>query len=324
MAASLRSSPKIFLITFLALPFLSGFNVYGVSPDLALREKDVAKAESIVLKLRWLEQSRTNSADLQSQRKLIGKMYLGLFIQVAELRAGDLKTDLTTAIFLYEEAWREQFEANRPEHDCKGEMREVYARLCLENKNGMVSDFLRAKARLHTRWAEALINDYRGIKDAATTATLAEMRSERRNDLRLAEQAVTALKSLEKKVYDYSSLAEFEEHKALARVPFKQLCEDVSGMLQSIDRILLSLPRSQLFYSLYHARNSYVDGLFWWQKTYRRSKLVVDVNSFDDADKIQISNPDANVLNYTAVINWRKAIKHTREAVNIIEALKFG
>ena len=80
MAASLRPSPKTYLITFLALSLLSGFNAYGRSFDLALREKDVDRAESIVGKLRRLEQSRTNSADLQSQRKLIEKMYPGLFI----------------------------------------------------------------------------------------------------------------------------------------------------------------------------------------------------------------------------------------------------
>jgi hypothetical protein len=322
MAASLRPSPKTYLIIFLALSFLSGVNAYGGSSDFSLREKDVDRAESIVGKLRRLEQSRTESADLRSQRKLFEKMYPGLFIQVAELRAGDLKTDLTTAIFLDEEAWREMFESNSAEPDCKDELREVYAKLCVENQGGTVANFLRAKARLHTRWAEALINDYHGIKDAATTATLAEMRRERRNDLVLAKQAVTALKSLEKKVCDYSSLAEFEEHQRLARVPFERLSEDVAGMLQSVDRVLLSLPRSPLFYSLYHARNSYVDGLFWWQKTYRRSQLVVDVNSFNEPDETHVSKLDANVVNYTAAINWRKAIKHTREAVNMIEALK--
>ena len=324
MAASFRPSPKIYLITFIALSFLSGFQVYGKSSDLALREKDVARAESIIGKLRRLEQSRAESVDLRSQRKLFEKMYPGLFIQVAELRAGDLKTDLTTAIFLEEEAWRERFAPNSAELDCQGELREVYARLCIENKSGTVSDFLRTKARLHIRWAAALINDYRGIKDAATTATLAEMHGERLNDLRLAEQAVKALKSLEKKVCDYSSLADFEEHRALARVPFEQLSEDVSGMLRAVDRILLALPRSSVFYPLYHARNSYVDGLFWWQKTYRRSKLVVDINSFNEPDETQASHFDANAVNYTAVINWRKAIRHTREAVNLIEALKIS
>jgi hypothetical protein len=324
MAASLRPSLKTYLMAFLALSFLSGSDAYGRSPDRALREKDVSRAESIVGKLRRLEQSRVESVDLQSQRKLFDKMYPGLFIQVAELRAGDLKTDLTTAVFLEEEAWRAMFEANRAALDCTAELREVYARLCVENKSGTVSDFLRAKARLHIKWAEASINDYRGSKDAATTATLAEMHMERRDDLKLAEQAVKALKSLEKKVYDYSSLAEFEECRALARVPFEQLTEDVSGMLQAVDRILLSLPRSPLYYPLYHARNSYVDGLFWWQKTYRRSKLVVDVNSFNEPDEMQMSHLDVNALSYTAVINWRKAIRHTREALNMIEVLKIS
>jgi hypothetical protein len=324
LLASLRPSPKIYLIALLSFSSLASGAAYANSPERALREKDVERSETIIEQLRGLERPRAASADLKKQQKPVEKISDSLFVQVADLRASDLKTDLTTAVFLYEEALSVGFESKRARPDCESELREVYAKLCRENESVTLADFLRAKARLHIAWAEAIVKDYRGVKDAATTATLEEMRNERRNDVRLAEQAVTALKSLEKEVYDYSSLAEFEEHGRLARVPFERLSEDVSETLQRVDRVLLSLPRSPLFYPLYHARNSYSDGLFWWQKTYRQSKLVVNVNSFTEPDEMKSSNLDANMVNYTVVINWRKAVRHTREAVNLIEASKTG
>ncbi|HKC65902.1 MAG TPA: hypothetical protein VKB86_19820, partial [Pyrinomonadaceae bacterium] len=175
---------------------------------------------------------------------------------------------------------------------------------------------------LHMRWAIAVVNYNRGIKDAATAQTLDEMERERARDLTLAENAVEALKSLEQEVCDYTSLAEFQEKRTLAKVPFERLSKDVEDTLQKVDLILNDLPRSPLFYSLYHARNSYCDGLFWWQKSYRQKEMVVDANHFNRPDELKTLNLDAGTVNYTVAINWRKAINHTRQAMSIIEALK--
>ena len=320
-AACLRHAPKLILIAFLTFSSLSGFTAYASAPDPTLREKDLSRGESIIAKLCELERLTAESASSEKHRKLVAKMYPGLFVQVADLRAGDLKTDLTTAVFLYDEVLQSQIDSNNATVDCKDEPREVYAKLCLENKTGTLQDFLRAKARLHTRWAEAVVNYHRGINDVATMATLELIRRERQNDLALAEQALTALQTLEKDVNNYSSLAKFEEHRALARVPFERLSEDMSEAFQSIDRILLSLPRSPLFYPLYHARNSYSNGLFWWRKTYRQSKMVVNVNDLAAPDEMKSSRLNAGEVNYTVAINWRNAIRQTRGAANIIEAL---
>lgn len=321
-AVCLRRAPKLFLLAFLTLSSLTGFDVYGSSPDLVLKQKDIARGESLVVKLRLLEQLTKESAGSEKHRKLVAKMYPALFVQVSDLRASDLKTDLTTAVFLYDEVLQSQIDSNTAAPDCKDEPREVYAKLCLENKGGTLPSFLRAKARLHTDWAEALINYHRGSNDVATMATLALIRRERENDLELAEEALAVLQILEKNVCSYSSLAEFEEQRKLARVSFERLSADASNALQTIDRILLSLPRSPIFYSLYHARNSYADGLFWWQKTYRRSKLVVNASSFSEPDETKSSNFDASEVNYAVVINWRNAVRHTREAASTIAALK--
>ncbi len=318
----LRHAPKLFLIAFLILSSFVSFEVDASVPAHTLREKDIARGESIVGKLRRLEQLTKESANSEKHRKLIAKMYPGLFVEVADLRESDLKTDLTTAVFLYDEVLQSQIDSNNTAPDCQSEPREIYARLCAENKNGTLPGFLMAKARLHTRWAEAVINYHRGINDVSTMATLELIRGERENDLTLARQAVEALQVLEKHVCNYSSLAEFEEQRALARVPFERLSKEVSETLQAVDRILLSLPRSPLFYPLYHARNSYANGLFWWQKTYSRSKLVVNANAFNEPDELKSFGLDAGEVSYTIAINWRKAIRHTREAANIIEAFK--
>jgi hypothetical protein len=274
------------------------------------------------LKLRRLEQLTKLSARSEKHRKLVSKMYPGLFVEVSDLRESDLRTDLTTAVFLYDEILQSQIDVNNALPDCPSEPREIYARLCEENKDGTLQDFLAAKARLHTRWAEAVINYHRGTGDLITMATLQLIREERHNDLRLARQAVAALQVLEKNLCSYSTRGEFEERRTLARVPFERLSQDVAEALQSIDRVLLSLPRGPLFYPLYHARNAYANGLFWWQKTQRRSKLVVNAGAFNEPDEMNSSKLDDAEVGYTIVINWRSAIRHTREAAHLIESFK--
>jgi hypothetical protein len=323
-SSPLRPSPKTFLIV-IALSFLclAGLDARAASSsDPALREKDIKRGERILATLRALDQSQPEAVAGQRQRRSARKISDELFVAAAGLDSSDLKTDLATALFLYDEAFSEEFNSRRTSIDCEAELRETYARLCRENQGGTLSLYLQAKARLHARFAAATINDYRGIKDDATNSALEEMRRERSNDLRLAERAVKALKSLEGEVYAYKSLADFEEHRRLSNVSFERFSEDVSEMLRRVDPVLLSLPRSPLFYTLYHARNLYADGLFWWRKTYRRTKLVVDVNSFNEPDEMKSRDPAPEASNYTVAISWRKAINHTREAARLIEAFK--
>lgn len=317
-----QHAPKLILIALLTVSSFASFKVHASAPAPTLREKDIATGESIIAKLHRLEQLTKESGNSEKHRKLVAKMYPGLFVEVADLRESDLKTDLTTAVFLYDEILQSQIDANNAAPDCEDEPKEIYARLCAENKSGTLPGFLMAKARLHTSFAEAVINYHRGRGDVVTMATLQLIREERDNDLTLASEAVKALQSLEKNVCNYSSLAEFEEQRTLTRVSFERLSKEISKTLQSVDRILLSLPRSPLFYSLYHARNSYANGLFWWQKTSSRSKLVVNAKAFNEPDVMNSSKLDTREVSYTIVINWRNAIRHTREAANLIEAFK--
>ncbi len=286
--------------------------------DQTLREQDVRKGEEIVAALRRMERA----TNVQSYRAAADKLYPGLFAKVSGLREGDLKTDLTTAVFLYEQARHESETQPAEAFDCAGELREVYAKVCAEEQSTTVVGFLRAKARLHTLWADALISFHRGATDPATVAALAEMRAERSRDLALAEEALVALKALAREVHVYPSLAQFQERAALARVPFERLSEDVASTLQKVDRILQSLPRGPVFYPLYHARNFYSDGLFWWQKTHHRKAMVVEVNSFNEPDEARSINMDPEAIDYAVAINWRNAAGRTRRAEQLIVEAK--
>ena len=310
------------LIVFLFASALASFGAQSNPLSPALKEKEIKKGLSIIAKLRLLEELTSAAPDVKTYRTLMNKLYPDLFIKASELAESDLKTDLTTAVFLYDEALQRYNESGKVEIICRDEARDVYALLCANEQNKAIHNLLWAKARLHTAWAVSIVNYNLGIKDTATISALEEMRGERANDVKLGEQVVGTLHNLEREVCAYTSLSEFEAHGSLAHVSFEQLSQDVMDALPKVDRILRSLPRSALFYALYHARNSYLDGLFWWQKTSRQKEMVVSVNSFTEADEMKSSKWDAGVVNYTVAINWRKAINHTREAANIIEAFR--
>lgn len=311
--------PAMISLALLMASSLAGLNAYADSSQSVLREKDVKRGEAVLAKLRGFEQQRAAARGEQhSYEALVRKAYPALFVQVAELRESDLKTDLTTAVFLYEEAMR----AGEVAVHCDDEVRDVYARLCVESGSATVAEFLRARARLHTAWAGALINYHRGARDEATTAALEEMRRQRRLDLALGERAVAALQILEKDVCAYASLGEFEEQKTVARKSFKELSVEMAEVLRRVDLILQSLPRGPIFHALYRARNAYDNGVFWWEKTYRRGEKVVNVNSFTEPNDLKAFGMDASAVNYTVVTNWRNAARHTQRAATIIESLK--
>lgn len=313
---------RLVLAGVLFLASVTATTALGNSAASAFPEKEIKKGERIIAKLRRLEQFTSGAIDSRNYRTLVNKMYPALFVQVAELKESDLKTDLTTAVFFYEQAFREMGGPGKREFNCRDEGRSVYAKICVESRSDTASKLLLAKARLHTNWADALIKYQRGASDLATLKILEEVHGERRHDQALAEKAVAALKTLEENVCAYSSLAEFEEGGRLARVSFESLATKAASVLRSVDVILQSLPRGTLFYSLYNARNAYGDGLFWWRKTYRRKKLVVDVNALKGQDEVKQHNLDPEMTNYTVAINWREAVEQTRQAEAFLQTAR--
>jgi hypothetical protein len=164
-----------------------------------------------------------------------------------------------------------------------------------------------------------LIRFYGGGRDALTIATVSEMRRERAIDVTLAERAVTLLKTVDEKVNAYPSLAEFEEHGRVAQVPFDQLSSDFKTVASNARQLLSSLPRSPIYYNLQNALSSYGDGLFFWEKTYRRKAMVVNANNWVEPDAPKARALDAGVVDYTVVCNWRNARKYITKAANEIE-----
>jgi hypothetical protein len=152
----------------------------------------------------------------------------------------------------------------------------------------------------------------------ATLASLDEMRAERTVDAALGRRVVNALRALERDVNARRTLAEFEERGPVANVSFARLSENVSATLRAVDPLLASLPRGPLRLALQNARNSYRDGLFWWQKTHRRAELTVPASAFAEPDAIDATRLDAATADYTVVVNWRNALKYTAQAESLI------
>jgi len=287
--------------------------VYGGRAVLAANgDKDARRAETVVAKLRLLDAADA-SGDAGAYRKAAGKLFPGLFVSVSELRDGDLKTDLSTAVSLYESALRARGRAT----DCERELRESYFRLCRENAGDRAS-LLVAKARLHERWAEAELNYMRGERDAATLDTLAQVRAERNTDISLAAEALRALKELAGRVNDAPGnkrlASSIEQRTSSSDESSKRLAESFSDPLEEIDRILASLPRGTTYLLLGNARDAFRDGLYWQLKTLPASSLVVNANSFADPNPLRQVDLDPDAAARAAADNLRAAQKFIRRA----------
>jgi hypothetical protein len=307
-------------VLLISLCVLALFKVEAVSGTPSpLRNKDLKKAEKIIEKLHRLANLTTAAPDCRTYRKMVAKLYPGLFIDISALRDSDLKTDLSTAAFLYEEVYYTWFTSGGSPINCTGQMRELYQRLCLTNQSHTRAQFLWAKARLHTGWAEAIIRFQSGDRDTETMSALSRIEVERAIDLKLAYRAVVILKGLEEKVISYSTLDEFEQQGAIAKISFETFFKDYMRATSIVDAILASLPRSVIYYQLQNARNSYHNGLFWWEKTYRRAEATISANSLAESDPLKTLRMQPRVVNYTVICNWRDGRKYIEKAETEIQ-----
>jgi len=218
--------------------------------------EDLKRAADVLAKLRRLEAAAA-SEDPKSFDRTARRLYPGLFSSVSKLRDGGVKTDLTTAVALYESALR----AGGVAADCARELRGLYARLCV-GAGGERARLLRAKAQLHASWADAALRHARGERDGATLDTLALVRAERAADRALAEEALRELRELAAGLADV------------------RLSENVSDRLGQIDRLLTSLPRDRAALPLREARAALRDGLYWRLRMEPARALVVGVASY--------------------------------------------
>jgi hypothetical protein len=289
----------------------------GPAAPLALREKDVRRAEKVVAKLRLLDGAAASGDDAKAYRALAAKFYPGLFVTVADMRESDLKTDLDTAAFIYARVSRTWHAAGASKADCEYERRDIYLPLCLDLRGGTARQLLLSKARLHTIWAEAIVKNYRGTGGPDTSRELAAIRAARGNDSVIAARVVETLKPLEGLVNTSPAYADYLERPAASKVGFDRLDAEFADALSVASQLLASLPRGPAFYHLSNARDGYRDGLFWYRKVHGSRKLVVSAKSFqrDPLGDLRLS---ADQVGYTVVVNWRTAVKYTRLAEHIL------
>ncbi|MDQ3803599.1 MAG: hypothetical protein M3416_07200 [Acidobacteriota bacterium] len=280
----------------------------------ALREKDVRRAERVLERLRLLGNAAAAQEGGDGFRDLARKSYPGLFVTVADMRQSDLKTDLGTAVFLYEDVSRAWTAVGNSTAYCEGERPDVYRPLCLRLGGGTARHLLLAKARLHFRWAEAVVKTYRGGGDAETSRLLSEMKAAREHDLLIAARVSETLKSLEGMVNTSSTYADYLEHRVAAKVSFETLETEFSDALGRAGALLGWMPRSPVYYCLSSAWRSYRDGLFWYRKVHSSKKMVVSAAAGFGRDPLKELRLDAEQVGYTVVTNWKAAAKYTRLA----------
>ncbi|HEX6184379.1 MAG TPA: hypothetical protein VFZ44_10905 [Pyrinomonadaceae bacterium] len=286
---------RLALLTLLCLPV---FAAQASAHERAPGGKELEKAEAVLSKLRRLEAAAAPDAP-GAFEKAARKLYPGLFESVSELLDGDLKTDLSTAVTLYESALRATGTA-----DCARELRDAYARLCHE-AGGDRARLLRAKARLHAGRAEAALLYARGARDRVTLDALNLIRAERATDRALADEALLQLKALA------AALGGGRDGSASETLPVR---------LEQLDRLLASLPRDRTAALLREARTAFRDGLYWRLKAAPARALVVNVNSFDATPpgtlpRLGLRTEDAE---RAAHANFRAALKFIDRAEEVL------
>lgn len=284
----------------------------GSLPSPSLREQDVRRAEKVLEKLRRLDEAAARD-DARGLREAAERLYPGLFVTVSDMRQSDLKTDLDTAVFLYEEAARTWLTRGGPAADCERERRDIYAALCLGLRGGARHQLLIAKARLHALWAEAEARSFRGESDVETLRALSAMRAARADDLLLAARVAETLKTLGELVDNFLTTDEAGGRPVVSRVAFDKSHERFAEALREAGAWLAAMPRSPAFYSLSRAWRGYREGLFWYQKLHHSTRLVVAAGGFD-RDPLKDLRLDAEQVNQTVVSNWQAAVKSTRAA----------
>jgi len=289
---------RAFSLTLLSLlVFAGGVSAHATS-EVKESKKDLERAEGVLSKLRRLEEASA-TADPDAFIETARKLYPELFSKVAALREGGLKTELTTAVFLYESSLR----ASRQDGaaDCSREPRESYARLCLETRDGGRASFLRAKALSHARRAQAELLYARGDRADATIDAVARTRAERDTDRALAADALQSLKEL------------------AAASSSGDDARPASDRLEAVDRVLASLPRDRTHRLLREARDAFRDALYWRLKAAPALALVIDAGSFTPRGELPRLGLRADDADSAAQANLRAALRFIVKAEEELE-----
>lgn len=238
------------------------------------------------------------------------KVLATLSKRVSELPAGDLKTDLAASLHFYEQA-QDDSQSARPSR-CENERPGAYAALC-ESAAGDRRSLLLAKSRLRADWARAALGRRTdGAGEAADVRRLSDVEHEFEREL--AAEAVAALRRVGERVVVYDSLGDFEEGRELARVPYERFMSELDEAAPRLRRILTWLPPGARREEIRKAAQAYLDGAWWWSKTYRPRVIRVAANSFAAGEHASARPLDERAARYTVALHWRQARDFTRRA----------
>ncbi len=290
---------RTFSLTLLCLFVFASGHAAHAAPGVKDSKKDLKRAEAVLSKLRRLGDASA-SADKNAFAKAARELYPDLFSKAAALREGSLQTELTTAVVLYESSLRAARRGGA--QDCSRELRESDARLCGETRAGGRAAFLRARALLHARRAEAELLYARGDRTAATLDAVSQTRAERATDRALAWDALRSLKEL-------FAFAAATPEDVDARPSF-----DVAGKLEAVEHVLASLPRDRSQQLLREAHDAFRDGLYWRHRAAPALSMVVDAGSFAPRGALPRLGLRADDAMSAAQANLRAALRFIAKA----------
>lgn len=242
------------------------------------------------------------------QRKLVAS----LLHKVESLPASDLKTDLAASLHFYLQAQDDSLSARAAR--CEGERPGAYASLC-ERAAGDRRALLVAKSRLHAAWARAALSrSTGGASENVTAEALRQSEAEHELERELAAEAVETLRRLGERVVVYDSFGDFDAGRELARVPYERFMSELDEAAPRLRRTLLWLPHGATREEIRKATQAYLDGAWWWSKTYRPRVIRVSQNSYAASDAALARPLDEMSARYTVAVHWRQARDFTRRA----------
>lgn len=298
----------------------SALPVNGQAGPLKLSERQREQTEHLICKLEQLGILASKNPQYDEYKAAVHKLSVGIKDEAGELPESDIKTDVLTALYLYERVLSEwdQLERQQPlESRCANERQGADLYPC-QNTGGSQQAWLWSRARLHTGWARAVLHSGKSVQDEAVANDLRVMLEERKLDAVLARKALEALKELQGDVIVYRSLGEFEEGRSLARVSFESFTAHLHRTSPVVKHLLSLLPENRLKLELRNALLSYMDGGFWWSKVYSPAVINVSGGGFAEGEPTRLDKAYLSTDLYTVTINWRQGSQHIKRAEELL------
>jgi len=308
-------------IALLAPLFVLPLVSQGQTRRTWLDAKQLAKAERLIQQFEQFDNFMNSGPDPAQYKARVGKLSDDFSRAAGRLPEGDLKTDMATAVYWYEQLALSlnhlagsRAGATSGNVGCDNERPGAYQKLC-ECTSGSTHDLLWAKARLHIDWARAGIAFQ---KTGKVQRPLDDVAVERRIDQMLAARAIESLKVLESEVIIYRSLGDFEAAGKLARVPLAVFKEDLLKVSADTESTLSWLPQNLLKSEISNALHSFQDGAYWWEQI--DQPRVVKVSELASRDLYRSSSEAAllTTVPYTVAVHWRHGSNYIHQAERML------